>query len=273
MILTKPPRTSFVAVFATRRPCFLLILLLSGMGFPARAQLNESDTATFQVRASVTGVYQRGNVDYRALRGNVAAVLRLSERFTAQTQNTSLYQAFFGQKADNDLDSRNFLYYRPEARLYPFAIGFLSTNFRRKLAFRYFAGAGLTGQLVQRPRHVLKLSAGLVYEASRFSESAFNYQEYTGNEEIAVGRATLYAAGWHYLAGKTIRLYYDVYAQPSLSDQNNYRIHLDVGTDVTIGKGFSFTALYVFSHENVVVQGVQPNDALLTFGLSYTFKQ
>lgn len=238
-----------------------------------QAQLNESDTTSFQLRATVTGVYQGGNVRYQALRGNAAVVVRLPAHCTVKTENTSLYQAFSGRKTDNDLDSRNFLYYNSQGRLYPFALGFLSTNFRRRLAFRYFTGAGITGQPIQRPRHVLKLSAGLMYETSRFSEGTFNREEYSGNKEIKLARATLYMSGRHYLSGKTLRLYYDLYFQPSLSDRHNYRIHVNVGTDVRIGKGFSLTALYVFSHENVVVQGVQSGDALLTLGLSYTVRR
>ena len=255
------------------RQCLIGIVFLgSGLG-EAVAQLNESDTTRFQGRAALTGVYQRGNVDYLALRGNLTVTARLSEAWAFKTQNTWLYQEFFDRKADNDLDSHNFLYYQPQRRVYPFAMGFLSTNFRRKLDFRYFAGGGLTSQVIRRPQHVLKLSAALVYEVSGFSGQIFNYQEYTGENRISVWRATCYAAGWHDLAGNTIRLYYTIYGQPSLSDRHNYRIHLNMGADVKIRQGFSLNALYAYSHENVVVKGVQQNDSLLTFGVAYTFKK
>ncbi len=252
--------------------CLIGIALLGSGWGDAVAQLNESDTTRFQVRAALTGIYQRGNVDYLALRGNLAMTVRLSDALAFKTQNTSLYQEFFERKADNDLDSRNFWYYRPQRWVYPFAMGFLATNFRRKLDFRYFVGSGVTGQVIRRPQHVLKLSAALVHEVSEFSDQTFNYEEYTGEPQISVWRATFYAAGWHDLFNNTMRLYYTIYGQPSLSDQHNYRIHLDVGADVKIGQGISCSVLYSFSRENVVVEGIQQDDALLTLGFSYTFK-
>ena len=219
--------------------CLVWLVLLGGGSSDVMAQLNESDTTRWQGRAALTGVYQRGNVDYLALRGNLAMTIRLSEALAFKTQNTSLYQEFFDRKADNDLDSRNFLYYRPQGRVYPFLIGFLETNFRRKLDFRYFAGGGITGQIIRYPQHVFKLSTGVVQETSVFSAVTFNYEEYTGEKRISLWRATFYAAGWHDLAHKTIRLYYTVYGQPGLSDQRNYRIHLDAGAEVKTGQGFS----------------------------------
>ncbi len=215
-----------------KRYCLATGLLCFG-GLGAEAQLNESDTTAFQVRASVTGVHQRGNVSYQALRGNATLVARLSENVA-------------------------------------FALCFLSTNLRRKLDLRYFAGVGITGQLVRRPRHVLKLSAGFVYETSQFAESTFNNDAYTGDRRITVTRATVCATGWHYLGEQTVRLYYGLYGQPSLADRANYRIHLNLGTDIKLGKHFSATALYSFSHESIVVVDVLRNDGLLTFGLTYT---
>lgn len=37
-------------------------------------------------------------------------------------------------------------------------------------------------------------------------------------------------------------------------------------------KGLSFTANYIFTHENVVVSTVKASDRLLTFGVAYSGK-
>ncbi|WP_266363283.1 DUF481 domain-containing protein [Tellurirhabdus rosea] len=247
-------------------------------GWPARAQLNESDTTRLQVRAALTGNYQKGNVEVSTVRGKLDVVLspdRVSpdQVWVFKSQNASLYQAFYGVKADNDLFSRNYLYYRPGRRVYPFAIAYLSTNYRRKIDLRYFAGAGGTGQLIRRPGHTLKLAAGAVYESTRFTAATFNETRYDGSETIGVWRVTTWLGGWHSLWDGHLRLYYDAYYQPALSDTRNYRWQYDVGVDFPVWKGLSFNALYTYTHENVVVQRIRPDDRILTVGLAYALRK
>ncbi|HMP93603.1 MAG TPA: hypothetical protein PKD90_12060, partial [Phnomibacter sp.] len=82
-------------------------------------QLNESDTAHFQIRISASGHWQRGNVDYVALRTRADAVWRITDGWAFKTQNASLYQSFSGRRADNDVNSRNYFYFKPQQRIYP----------------------------------------------------------------------------------------------------------------------------------------------------------
>jgi hypothetical protein len=184
-----------------------------------------------------------------------------------------LYQAFYSKKADNDIFSRNYLYFSPHRKVYPFAIAYVSTNFRRKIDLRYFAGAGATVQLVNSASVVLKCSASAVYESTRFGAMVFNYSEYDGSEKIELWRGTLYAGGWTYLLNRRIRLLYDAFWQPAFENRHNYRSQFDVGVDVPVWKGLYFNALYTYAHENVVVQQVLPNDRILTFGLGYNLKR
>ncbi len=76
----------------------------------ASAQLNESDTLKFQLRISVSGNYQTGNVAVFALRNRIDFSVSPVKNWVFKSQNSSLYQAFYGKKADNDLFSRNYLY-------------------------------------------------------------------------------------------------------------------------------------------------------------------
>lgn len=246
--------------------------LLSLGGWAAQAQLNESDTARVQVRAALTGNYQAGNVDVLALRGRLDFTVSPTRAWVFKSQNSSLYQAFYSVQADNDLFSRNYLYHRPERRVYPFGIAYVSTNYRRNIDSRYFAGAGLTVQLWNTRRNVLKASAGAVYEQTRFSATTFNRDRYNGSATIALWRATTWLGGWHYLLGNRLRLYYDAFWQPAFSDAANYRWQVDVGLDVPIWKGLAFNALYTHTHENVVVTKVRPDDKLLTVGLAYSLR-
>jgi hypothetical protein len=82
----------------------------------------------------------------------------------------------------------------------------------------------------------------------------------------------LYAGGWSYILQKRVRLYYDGYWQPAFNNNSNYRTQCDIGADFPAWKGLSFTTLFAYAHENVVVNNVFQNDKILTFGFTYNFK-
>lgn len=252
--------------------CRLVLLGLSLSTLTAQAQLNESDTARFQVRIALTGTVQEGNVEATAVRGKLDLVVSPTRRWVWKSQNASLYQAFYGLRADNDLFSRNYLYYRPDRRGYPFGIAYVSTNYRRKIDRRHFAGTGLTLRLIGSPNSGLKVSAGGVYEATRFVGTTFNEVRYNGASSIALWRATTWLGGWHTLLEGHLRLYYDAYYQPAFSDASNYRWQYDVGLDFPVWRGLAFNLLYTFTYEQVVVTAIRPDDRLLTMGLAYNLR-
>lgn len=249
----------------------LVILLIAGKLYPAVAQLTETDTAKFQLRCSVTGNYQQGNVELLNIKTRIDLLFRSGNKWAFKSQNNHLYQAFYSKKADNDIFSRNWWYYQPERQLYPFAIAYIAGNFRRKIDLRYFAGAGLTLRIIQSSNHQLKLSASAVYEQTRFAGLSFNDPYYNGSSRIAVWRATCYLAGANYLLSRHFRLYYDAYWQPAIEHARNYRVQLDTGIDIPLYRGLAFSLLFSFTRENTVITGIQREDKLLGFGLSYYF--
>lgn len=253
------------------KPFLLFIILSMSMG-KSFAQLNESDTTKFQLRASVTGNYQQGNVEVLNIKSKLDFTYSPYKNWVLKSQNSSLYQAFYSVEADNDIFSRNYIYYQPQHKVYPFAIAYISTNYRRKIDNRYFAGAGITYQLINKKKNVLKLSASTVYETTNFKSNTYNYNEYNGDDKINLWRGTLYVGGWNYLLEKHIRLYYDAYWQPAFNNSNNYRTQVDVGVDFPIWKGLSFNAVYAFTHENVMIEKVKQEDKILTFGIAYNLK-
>ncbi|GAB2502322.1 hypothetical protein GCM10027164_38190 [Algoriphagus taiwanensis] len=247
----------------------LAFFLLHIFSFPLQAQLNESDTAKFQFRAGLSGALQQGNVELLVLRGRLEIVSNSQKSLVFKSQNNSLYQEFSGFRADNDINSRNYLYWKPFKKFYPFSMIYLQTNFRREVAFRGFGGLGYTWQVVQKAKTNLKLSASLVYESTRFRNDQFNESSYNGDNQISLARATLYLYAWHRLADSKLRFFYSGYWQPGLENIPNNRFQLDVGMNIPLWKGLNAMIQYSFSHEQVVTSSVLPDDRILTFGLSY----
>ncbi|MBK9292464.1 MAG: DUF481 domain-containing protein [Bacteroidetes bacterium] len=237
-----------------------------------RAQLNESDTLRFQLRWGAGGSHQTGNVEFFTLRSRAELVFAISPELRIKSQNNSLYQAFGSRRADNDLSSRNFLYFRPEAKVYPFAMVFVQRNFRRKIDQRLFAGAGFTWQAIRNPKGYLKFSASLVGEETLFADTRFSDSRYDGSRKISVWRPTLYATTSTANADQKFRLHGTAYWQPGLDKVPNNRISLELGADVSVWKGLMCNLLYVYGFEQVVPVAVRQRDGLLTFGFSYQIK-
>lgn len=246
-----------------------LILCFWGLPLLLFGQLNESDTLALQYRAALGGNLQTGNVQSLTLTARLDFSVAPGGRWAFKTQNTSRYQAFFDRKADNDFSSRNFLYAGPQHRVYPFWMAFVSTNFRRKIDFRYFTGPGVTWQVLRRPKQVIKISLSGVYESTDFAGQAYNYPEYDGRENISTWRATARIFGQHTLLPRRLNLYYEAYIQPSLEDAHNFRWMLDSALELPLWKGLSFQVHYQYSREQVVVASVKSDDSILTFGISF----
>ncbi len=251
----------------------LILIVLHSYSFHAKAQLNESDTASFQLSAGITGALQRGNVELLIIRGKFDLVSNSNKDLVFKSQNNSLYQEFSGFKADNDINSRNYLYFKSFRKYYPFAMFYLQTNYRRKIKSRVFGGAGYTWQVIQKPKTNLKLSGSVVYENSVFRSDQFKESFYNGSNSIPIWRGTVYLAGWHRLYDQKFRLFFTAYWQPGIEEVPNNRASLDIGFDLPVWKGLSAAAHYTYTYEQVVVSNVLQVDSILTFGLSYQLKK
>lgn len=183
-----------------------------------------------------------------------------------------MYQEFGSRKADNDLFSRNYLYYRPERRIYPYIIGYVSSNFRRNIRIRMFAGPGLTWQTLRQSNHVVKLSANVIHEASVHSVVTYNDVRYNGSDRISVMRMTAFLSGYHHFLSRSVRLTYAAFWQPAIGDKNNQRMQWDLGLEIAVKKGFSVNIQHTTVYEQVTAANVLPNDHLTTAGLSWQIR-
>jgi hypothetical protein len=152
-------------------------------------------------------------------------------------------------------------------------MAFVSTNYRRGIGGRWFAGGGGTWQLMRHKNTTLKLSASIVYEQTRFKTRFYNEPAYNGSEQINIWRATGYISGLHQFFQQRMRFYYTVYCQPGFNDTHNLRWQLDAGIDLPVWKGLNATMVYSYTFEEVVPVTVKQVDRLLTVGVSYQFKK
>ena len=114
------------------------------------------------------------------------------ENWDFKTRNSYVYQEFGQQKADEDILSLNFLSFKPKAKVFPLALVFVSTNFRRQIELRALLGAGITVKIFEKEKDWLKFSVTSEYERTNFATSDFNRSEYDGSTSINTFRGTVW---------------------------------------------------------------------------------
>ncbi len=232
------------------------------------AQINESDTLKVKANLSITGFFQSGNVETVIFRAKSDISVKPWKKWVFKTNNSYVYQEFGKEKADEDILSLNFLYFNPERKLYPLALGFVSTNFRRNIDVRYLFGGGISYQVFSKNKNWLKLSLTGEYEQTHFATFDFNIDEYDGNESINTLRSTLWLNGKYHLFKDKLIVTHESYVQPSLENSNNYRWRADLGLELPVWTFLNFKINYLYTFESIVIEGQKREDQFLTLGFT-----
>lgn len=234
----------------------------------AFAQLSEADTARFSIRAATTGSLSLGNVERFLVISNVD-FSHLTKRIGLKTSNTYIYGTFRRTLTEDDFISKNFFYLVPQNRFYPYLMLWLEKNYRRRFDLRYQMGAGITYQLLRQKKNSIKLSLNLTTEETRFFNNQFREFENGDSRVIATWRVAGRLYGHHRLLKNKLHFTYEFWYQPSLEYEDNFRYHGDFLLEIALNKILSFRTAFNYTHENIVLTGVQRDDTFFTFGLSF----
>ncbi|HMQ76661.1 MAG TPA: DUF481 domain-containing protein [Flavobacteriales bacterium] len=245
--------------------CVIGFLALSIMG---RAQLSEVDTLRWQYRVSATGNWLRGNIEQFMLLGT-AEIAHVKERWGFKSAITYQYGTFFYRQTLGEGIWRNFVYADPRARLYPYLMLWYQQSYQRGIDHRTQVGPGLTYVLLRKNAQLLKLSATATYETSTFRSSTYRERPDLTDPLIETYRLTGRLYGEHRIMKGLMRLQYEAWVQPSLTDADNLRAHVDAALSIPLKKGFALRQAVNWSYESVVQQRNTYEDLVWTFGVSF----
>lgn len=252
----------------------LICLLLAGVLFilpvRTRAQLLEQDTTDWSATLAGSFFLSTGNVDRLLLRAD-AAVKHLGRGWGFSAEQTYQYGTFGAFQTENDLFSRNFLYYQPRRKLYPYAMVWLESNFRKRIDFRYQVGPGITWKVLDTQHSLIKLSLTGTYERTDFAGNDFVHADPQSSQVIETLRLTGRLYGAHKLFHDRLSLLYEGWFQQSDRFRSNYRFHTNVVMQVPISRTLALQSRLNYLYEHVVLRGVSPGDLYLTAGIQATF--
>jgi hypothetical protein len=232
------------------------------------AQLNESDSIPWQIKFNSTASVLDGNVA-RTLLLNRIEISHSNARWGVSTRNDYQYGRTFYKLTENDVISSNFLYLKPLSNVYPYVMGLVETNLRRKIDFRYQVGPGVSWNVVNKKPSLVKLSLTGTYENTRFGGTIFDDEKYNGSNVIETWRLTGRIFGKHSFKNK-VRVSYEFWWQQSLSEQINYRYHTEEAIEFPIAKHIAFRTAVRYSYENIELLGLKPFDLFWTYGFTIT---
>ncbi len=236
--------------------------------FWLNAQNSAADSLKFKADLSLTGFWQAGNVQTVIFRAKSEVTYKPWEKWELKTRNSYVYQEFGKVKADEDILSLNFLSYNPQARVYPLALTFVSTNFRREIDLRYLVGTGSAFRVFNSDKTTLTFSLTGEYEKTNFRNTRFNRSEYNGNRSINTFRGTIWIYGRYKIFQGKVILTHESFYQQSLEEGNNYRWQTDLGLELPVTKFLNFKVNFLETYESIVVANQLRGDEFLTFGFT-----
>lgn len=241
----------------------LLILLL----LKTKAQLNERDTLNWQVKLSASGSLLAGNVS-RFLTVNKLETAHSTPLWGFSSRNDYQYGTRGFTKTENDVVSYLFIYKSPFKRIYPYIMGIIETNYRRKIRFRYQAGPGVSYRLIDKINRSIKISLTATYENTHFERNKLNNISDTIANIIKTWRVTARIFGRENLFEKKLHFLYECWWQQSVDNKRNYRFYSEEALEIPLNNYFSFRTGVRFTFESVGLIGLKPYDLFWTFGFS-----
>lgn len=244
---------------------FLGFLLLAWR--PAAGQLTETATLPFGYRVTVNGTWLSGNVD-RFLVAGGAELAWVGEQWAFRSSNTYQYGTSGAFTTENDLFLKQFLYWQPRSRVYPYLMVWTESNRRRDYRLRYQLGPGISWGVLSKELHQLKLSATLTLEQTHFNRSFPSNSPNAGQSSIQTPRATLRLYGQHRIGPRGWRLRYEMWGQPSLRYIDNYRLHGDWSWELPVSKVVALRTTFNYNYERVVLPQVKRQDTFWVLGIT-----
>ncbi len=245
-----------------------ILLLLLLFPFTVVAQESSIGASNWKADLNLSGFYQAGNVETKIFRAASTLSVKAYRNIFFETKNSYVFQEFGRTKADEDILSLNFLNFNPDRKLYPLALAFFSTNFRREIDLRYIIGAGLSYRVLNEANKSLQISVTTEFEHTEFGNANYNRSQYDGDATLNTYRGTFWMNGRYELVEDKLILMHESFYQPSLQESNNFRWRTNSGIAVPITEFLNITFNYQHTYESIVIAGEKKEDRFVTVGFT-----
>lgn len=230
----------------------------------ALARLSEGDSTGIALTASVGGSYSAGTIERTlVLTGLDVAVIERNVGITSSSNFT--YGTFGPYVTERDLLTKNFFFLSPRERWYPFVMFWYERGLRRAIDHRLQPALGGTWVALQDSIGWIRFSASMAPEFTEWSTPLAD-----GRSSITVYRAIGRIAAMVRSTDNLFDLEIEAWAQPNVEDLSDVRAYARSSVSMKIFRSLRLRAAGTWMYEPYVPSTVEPEDLLITFGLSYT---
>ncbi len=239
--------------------------------FKVFGQLSEADSLRTNILLNASGNLSYGNVDRQIFLGNVQIVYRsIGNTWAFKTQNNYRYGNINGRLTENDFNTQNYVYYKPDQTIYPYLLSFFEQNKRLKIDRRFRIGSGITYRPLRSLQHLLKFSATVLYETNTFDKSEESEEQSLSSIEIY--RLACRIFGRHQFKKIDVSVFYEAVFMYSLSAFGDMGIVSELGVDINVFGNMSVISRINYLRQDLTVQDIKQDDLFITYGFNYQFK-
>jgi hypothetical protein len=214
--------------------------------------------------ASLNGTFSAGTID-RTLIMTGIDIAAITHEIGATSSTSFTYGTFGPNVTERDLLSKNFLFLSPKERWYPFMMLWYERGLRRAIDHRVQPAIGSTWVAMQDTIGWVRLSASIAPEFTEFRTPLSD-----GRMSIEVYRAIGRIAAWIRTSDHRFAAELECWVQPNINDLVDIRAYANASLALKVIDELRIRATGTWIREPYVPSTVQPEDLLLTFGLSFT---
>jgi hypothetical protein len=156
---------------------------------------------------------------------------------------------------EREIRVRHFVYFRPRAKWFSFALVSMETSHQRRIDERWQAGVGVGRRLLDIPDHRLRVTLALLRERSRLDD----------RERRDEWRATLRVKGSHEQG--PFKWQEEAWWQPGLGRAVGHRFHALCSLDTRIKGPLAFRITADENYDGGVAADLRANDFRLSLGI------
>ncbi|MEM9361432.1 MAG: DUF481 domain-containing protein [Bacteroidota bacterium] len=246
---------------------FFAILISSPMEGRSQEQVIEQLKTETKYRLTGTGLFSWGNRN-RQFAISEGEFDRIGEKLRFNFLPSMIYNRVNGRVTEYDYYVKGLLAWNPRKKIQPFLVSIYEYSERRQVDFRTILGPGISFTTMQRPNHKLYLQFAMLYDYTDYNGTDFRILGPQESNLRRIIRPSPRVVGEHFFKNRDIRIEYIYWFHSGLQRINDTRMKLDLNIDYKITEWLSFRTALDYFFENIVLQGLNSNDLLLSFGIN-----
>jgi len=193
---------------------------------------------------------------------------RVGDKMRYNFLPSMLYNRVNGRVTEYGYYVKGLVVWHPMEKVQPFLVSIYEYSERRQVDFRTITGPGLSYTALENQNHKLYLQFAILFDYTAYNGMDFRILGLQESSVRRIVRPSPRIVGEHFFKNQDIRITYEYWFHNSLQRIDDTRMKLDLNIDFKITEWLSFRTALDYFFENIVLQGLNSNDLLLSFGLN-----